>query len=84
MQFLLFICCLWIYIFRTLIIESMIVNMINSSETHGQVATKDGHISLKKSRVFSSVAILKLILFILLFIVFYSLDQNKLKEYLFC
>lgn len=62
----------------------MIVNMINSSETHGQVAITDGHISLKKDRVFSSVAILKLILFILLFIVFYSLDQNKLKEYLFC
>lgn len=58
MQFL-FIGCLLRYIFGTLVIKSMIVNMVNSSEMHGRIAAKDGHMCLKKNRVFSSMANLK-------------------------
>lgn len=46
----------YLYIFGNLIIESMIVNMVNIIETHGQVATKRGHVSFKKNGVFSSMA----------------------------
>lgn len=56
-----FIIC-WLFTkihFGILIIESMIVNMVDSSETCGQFATKDGCISLKKNRVFSSMTNLK-------------------------
>lgn len=60
MQFLLFIYCLLRYIFGAFIIESMIVNMIKIIEANCQIALKNGQISLKNMRVFSSMADFKI------------------------
>lgn len=74
---LLFICCLLRYSFGTSIFESM----VKIIETDCQVALKYWQISPKNNmRVFLAWLILKVILLISVFILFYSLDQNNLRN----